>query len=221
MSVKHPTIRVSLNQSTAEPTPQNILGGRADIGLTEIGDLRSNPQLVTELVGTLKCHFVCRAGHPLDQGRDPTLDELRRYPFAGRVGLQRHMAVFNNDPGQLGLFESSSGDLLPAITVGTLNGIIQVIRDSNAVSIIPPELIKREIDDGILVPLGRAHTPDLFHEIGFVTLKDRPANPAAVALKEMVRQVETARQKALMIMLLGGSLVSNYLEYTRNGVPCI
>ena len=195
LSRRYPAIRVSLNQSTAEPTPDYVLGGRADIGLTEIGDLRSNPLLETEFVGRLECHFVCRAGHPLDHDRDPTIDELRRYPFAGRVGIQRHMAIFNGDPGELGLFESNSGDLLPAITISTLSGIIQIIRDNNAISIIPPDLIKREIDDGTLVSLGRAHTPDLFHLIGFVTLNGRPANPALTAFKEMVRQVELERQK--------------------------
>jgi hypothetical protein len=45
------------------------------------------------------------------------------------------------------------------------------------------------------VSLGRAYTPDLFHEIGFVTLSGRPANPALTAFKEMVRQVELERQK--------------------------
>lgn len=197
LSAKHPTIRVSVNQSTAEPTPDSVLGGRCDIGLTEIGALQSNPQLETELVGRLECHFVCRAGHPLDHGRDPTIDELRRYPYVGRVGIQRHMAVFNHDPGQLGLFESNTGDLLCAITVSTLSGIVQLIRDTDAVSIIPPELIKQEIDEGILVPLGRTHTPDLFHDVGFVTLKERQANPAIAAFKAAIREVENARQEVL------------------------
>lgn len=198
LSVQFPNIRISTNQSAAESTLSAILSGRADIGLTEIGDMQGNPSVYTEPVGRLECHFICRKGHPLDTGRDPTIEELRQFPFVGRQGIQRHMAPFGDDPGQMGLFQSESGDLLAAITVSTLSGIIQVIRDNHAISIIPPELIRREIEDGVLVPLGRTYTPNMFFEIGFVTLADAAINPNIVIFKEMIRQVEAERQTGLM-----------------------
>jgi DNA-binding transcriptional LysR family regulator len=198
LSVQFPNIRISINQSAFESTLSSILNGSADIGLTEIGDMRSNPLVHTDLVGRLECHFICRKGHPLDTGRDPTIEELRRFPFVGRQGIQRHMKSFGDDPGQMGLFEFETGDLVAAVTVSTLSGIIQVIRDNQAISIIPPELIRREIEDGVLVPLGRAHTPDLFFEIGFVTLAEAAVDPNIEILKEIIRQVEIERRSSLI-----------------------
>ena len=61
---------------------------RIDIGLASIAHAAMDPAFKTELLKEVRVHFICRAGHPLDNGRDPTMDDLRLENDAAGHGLQ-------------------------------------------------------------------------------------------------------------------------------------
>lgn len=163
---------------------------RVDIGLASIAHAAMDPAFKTELLKEVRVYFICRAGHPLDTGRDPTLDELRCYPFVGVAISKLQADHFGGDAGKFGEIDPQSGTLVPAIETASVAVINQIVADTDAIGLAPEPLLKDKIAEGRIVALGRMHTPWLVSPVGFVYLRDRPLAPLTKRFIEMVRVVE-------------------------------
>jgi len=169
---------------------QMVKENRIDIGLSSIFHAAMDPALKTELLKEVRVHFICRAGHPLDNGRDPTMDDLRRYPYVGVVMSKRQADHFGGNAGKFGEIDPQSGILVPAIETESVEVINQIVIDTDAIGLAPEPLLKNMIAQGKIVALGRMHTPWLIISVGFVYLRDRPLASVIKTFIKTVRAVE-------------------------------
>ncbi len=170
---------------------------RIDIGLASIAHAAMDPAFKTELLKEVRAYFICRAGHPLDNGRDPTMDDLRLYPYVGVMMSKRQADHFGGDAGKFGDIDPQSGMLVPAIETASIAVINQIVKDTDAIGLVPELLLKDKIAAGKIVGLGRMHTSWLVSPVGFVYLRDRPLAPITRTFIEMVRAVEDENYAAL------------------------
>jgi DNA-binding transcriptional LysR family regulator len=169
---------------------QMVKENRIDIGLASIFHAAMDPALKTELLKEVRVHFICRAGHPLDNGRDPTMDDLRRYPYVGVVMSKRQADHFGGNAGKFGDIDPQSGMLVPAFETASVEVINQIVIDTDAIGLAPEPLLKNMIAQGKIVALGRMHTPWLIISVGFVYLRDRPLASVIKTFIKTVRAVE-------------------------------
>lgn len=116
-----------------------------------IGALRSEiaSDLVQHPLFSDRLMVVARAGHPLDRPRRWTLDDLARYPWViGRTGTPLR-AIWRN------LF---GGRALPAapIECGSVTMIRGILRDSDCLTLLSPDQVAPEIENGMLAAIDSA-----------------------------------------------------------------
>ena len=80
--------------------------------------------------------------------------------------------------------------LVPAIETASIAVINQIVKDTDAIGLVPELLLKDKIAAGKIVGLRRMHTSWLVSPVGFVYLRDRPLAPITRTFIEMVRAVE-------------------------------
>ena len=190
LMLENPQQKFEIMQRDWLKVMQMVKENRIDIGLSSIFHAAMDPAFKTELLKEVRVHFICRAGHPLDNGRDPTMDDLRRYPYVGVVMSKRQADHFGGNAGKFGDIDPQSGMLVPAIETASVAVINQIVSDTNAIGLAPEPLVKNMIAQGKIVGLGRMHTPWLVSPVGFVYLRDRPLAPITRTFIEMVRAVE-------------------------------
>jgi len=136
---------------------ENITSDLVDISILPSEIFKKNDAFMITPVGTLHYRFVCRSGHGLAIKSDPTLDDLRQFPLAGGVIADRHVVQFGNHLGRLGTLNVDSGQFIPTIFAPDPESMIKVIKDTDALTMLPPELFGHDFADGTLVALGEKH----------------------------------------------------------------
>lgn len=136
---------------------QNITSDLADVSILPSEIFKKNDAFTITPVGTLHNRFVCRAAHALSVIEDPTLDQLRAFPLAGDRIADRHVAQFGRDLGRLGSLDATLDQFVPAIFAPDLISLIDLVKHSDAIAMLPPELFGRDFADGILTALGEKH----------------------------------------------------------------
>lgn len=172
----------------------HLQAGAVDYGLGEIGELQDDQTLNIEPVAELDLHFVCGAGHPLAQKSDVSAEHITQYPMVGNKLARPIAAHFRDHIGQLGQFDSHSGGIFSAIRVTSLNAIKLALTASDAVSVMPLDSIRSEVQSGQLVALDRSNMPWLIGRIGFIASKSRVATPLMKAFRNAVLDVEIQRR---------------------------
>lgn len=186
LMLENPQQKFEIMQRDWLKVMQMVKENRIDIGLSSISHAAMDPAFKTELLKEVRVHFICRAGHPLDNGRDPTMDDLRRYPYVGVVMSKRQADHFGGNAGKFGDIDPQSGILVPAIETASVAVINQIVIDTDAIGLAPEPLLENMIAQGKIVALGRIHTPWLTVSVGFVYLRDRPL---ASVIKTFIKTV--------------------------------
>ena len=184
--LEQPKQKFEITQNDWLSVMQMVRDQRIEIGLASIAHAAMDPAFKTELLKEVRLHFICRAGHPLDNGRDPTIDDLRRYPYVGVVMSKRQADHFGGNAGKFGEIDPQSGILVPAIETASVAVINQIVIDTDAIGLAPEPLLENMVAQGKIVALGRIHTPWLTVSVGFVYLRDRPL---ASVIKTFIKTV--------------------------------
>ena len=89
LSKRYPGLNIQLSTTDWMRVVSDVSEGRADLGLADISEAGSHPDLETELVRATSLSFFCRAGHPLAGRTSLGLDDLTAFPWAGPTAPAR------------------------------------------------------------------------------------------------------------------------------------
>lgn len=186
---RHPQLRVDLTSADVRSLIAALLDRRLDLAVIELSMLDDQTAFATEALPEHGACFFCRAGHPLMQIAQPSLEQVLAYPYVGTRMPQRVAAGFLQ-LARVGHVDPGSGDYLPPVKVDSVQVAKEVVLQSDAVGAAPLALLAAEIRTGRLQPL--ALRADWLHtRYGFAYLRERQLAPAALAFMAEVRTVES------------------------------
>jgi len=189
LAARHPGLLLQLCTTDWTQVVDDILQGRADLGLADISEAVEHPELETELVRASRLHFYCRVGHPLARRPSLGLDDLMEFPWVGPTAPARMRMKMPQAEKPFGFFSEANNRFRPRIVVGAVSAAKDVALASDGLSVALPALIERELRDGLCVLLP-IELPWMRLNYGFVWKKGRTHSPAADAFIQLVRTIE-------------------------------
>jgi len=180
---RYSRVHVSITVDSSKVLIARLRAGELDMVIGRILDSNAANELHFEPLTDEPHSLIARAGHPLVQQPDLTLEHLVRegwiMPPAGSILRDRLTALF-----------LSHGLDQPAETVETtaLPMITNLLIGSNMISALPEELVRPYIDIGLLtvLPYDLGLRMDWY---GIVTRKQHKLSPGAQAMLTTLRDV--------------------------------
>jgi len=180
LALKHPHVKLDVRVGDWQFLHQLVLEGKLDFAVAELAAVRNQARLEQEPLPRHQGHYFCRSGHPLARKKKVTLEDTRAFPL-----------VTSSLPERF-------GKLMPTIRVDTFQLARDIVIASDALGLGAPSNISAELAEGLIVRLP-PELPWLSTNYGFIWPKGRTLSPAAMALMDMIREVEAeiAQAKAL------------------------
>ena len=189
LKADHAKVHVAISVDTSKLLIQRLRAGELDVVIGRILDAESAAELNFEPLTDEPHSLIARAGHPLAEATDLTLQMLARQswilPPGGSILRDRLTALF-----------LSQGLDLPAETVETLAlpVVTALLLGSDMVVALPQELVQHELDGGRLtvLPYALGLRMDVY---GIVTRKNHQLSPGGEAMLSSLRAVAHDRYR--------------------------
>jgi DNA-binding transcriptional LysR family regulator len=196
---RHPNLRIEVMTDDLRAIIDAVLVAKLDLAVVELSLAAGEPRLAIEPLPAHPAHFYCRAGHPVLAEKEPSFEQILKFPLAG-TRMPPRVAKDFLALAKAGAIDPDTGDYLPPVKVDSIGMVKDVVLASDAVAVAPIAFIAEDIVQRKLVPL-RARATWMQTGYGFVSLRGSTLSPAAVAFKEAVRRVEdeviAAEQQAI------------------------
>ena len=177
-SARHPGVRLDLRDMDSASIRDDLLAGRADIGLATLPIL---PGFERHLLLSDRFGVVCRADDPLARnGARPAWHDLKGLPFIAN-GLCKQI----EDPAFLPLLAESA---LNAVNTAS---ILALVRAGMGITLLPELVLRPHHDDLCFVPLAGDCAR---REIWMVTPPPEAMVPAALSLKQAILRADIPLQ---------------------------
>lgn len=195
VATAHPRLRIECHTLLVGEAVQQVLAGRADVGVANIAGLADDERLEVEQLPAQRVVLACRPGHPLLGVPAPTLHQALRYPLVTTVlrGAPAALAARQGEPLQPG--DEDHPDYVPPYLVNSVAAARLIARDCDA--LVPATLatLGDDLAMGWLVALPISG-PELRTQHGLFRLRGRTLAPAAQLFIETLRAVEAEAQAA-------------------------
>jgi|GEM_PF-1056848 len=177
-----------------------LVGGEVDIGITMTELLPPQADgLRIESLGEWRAHFVCREGHPLTQLPECKLADLRPYPLAGDYNFPILVRMFESEGLLIDDRELASGWLISAKMIDSLGAMIELVKTSDSLAIMPEDTISYQLTKGEIVALELANMPNITLKVVFAFLDQEPLPEPLRSFIEMTRSIEARRAKSKLL----------------------
>jgi DNA-binding transcriptional LysR family regulator len=189
LAARHPGLLLQLCTGDWTRVVDDILHGRADLGLADISEAVPHPDLETEVLRDSRLRFYCRVGHPLASCTTLGLEDLTEFPWVGPTAPARVRFAMSETEKPFGFFSPINNRFRPRIVVDTVSAAKDVVIASDGLAVALPALIERELEDGrcVLLPI---ELPWMRLNYGLVWKRGRTLSPAANAFMQLVRTIE-------------------------------
>ncbi|MEI6573622.1 MAG: LysR family transcriptional regulator [Alphaproteobacteria bacterium] len=144
-------INISYNVQSIQ---SDVERGITDIGLASPQQYNATDAFLVEPLGQLTNQLYASPHHPLAKLDVVTLDDLRNYPMVGNLIILPHADIFEGNPGRLGTYDPVTRTMRCAISINTIGGVIDVLRQSDGVACLPPPLVSEAVNAGHIVQLN-------------------------------------------------------------------
>jgi DNA-binding transcriptional LysR family regulator len=152
-----------------------------------------------EPLGEWRAHFVCREGHPLTQLPECKLADLRPYPLAGDYNFPVLVRMFESEGLLIDDPDLVSGWLISAKMIDSLGAMIELVKTSDSLAIMPEDSIPYQLTKGEIVALELANIPDITLKVVFAFLDQEPLPEPLRSFIEMTRSIEARRAKSKLL----------------------
>ena len=184
----HEKLHVAIEVDASKPLLERLRSGRLDIMIGRILDPTAADELNFEPLSDEPHGVIARRGHPLQDRSDLRLADLARegwiLPAQGSILRDRMTALF-----------LSSGLDLPERTIETtaLPVITQLLAQSDMLVALPQEVVREQLDAGVLVelPIDVGLRLDPY---GIVTRRHHALSPGAQAMLQALRETALERK---------------------------
>ena len=186
---KHPQVRARIARSDPEQIARDVLAGRCDVGVADLGVSNREARLAHEPLPPHPIRLFARPDHPLAGRTGLRLDEVLGFPLVGsraRGSTAARLPVTS----PAGRVDPDSGDFLPAIHVDSLDLARRIAASTAAIVPAVRETVAADLRDGTLVPID-FEQPWMQTSYEVFWRADRTQSPAARAFVDELRAVES------------------------------
>jgi DNA-binding transcriptional LysR family regulator len=180
-------------QTNLDNLARNLELHETDLAVAPLVFFQETSSLFVEPIGKINNRFFVHVTHPLADRANVTIKDLRLSPLVGD-DVPRELANFiEDDPGQLGQFNSFTGEIIPSIRVTAIYEVFGILERSNAIARLPYDLVHGVKAASRLVELkgpGLKHFPVEVFAIG---LKSKRHHPEIEAIIDAMKKVESQR----------------------------
>ena len=186
---RRPKISIAVHVAGWRDVVRQVIAREVDLGLAELGDLPTDDQFETILVGQHHGRFFCRPGHPILQQGPVGLAGLLEFPWVASRLPPRVAANLPKVACKAGRIDPFNGDFVPAIEIDVPFALAGLIAGNDALALASLVLMEQELAAGsvALVPMAGI---DLRAGYGFIYLKNRSLTPAAKTYMQEILAVE-------------------------------
>jgi DNA-binding transcriptional LysR family regulator len=178
----HPRLRVEVEINNWEYLVQHLQDERIEFFIAEVRSISDSRQLAIQRFARQYGAFFVRAGHPLLEKKMRHAREVLDYPL---VSVRLPDAVRHETERYLELPE---GEELQLHLVCDNPGVLGFVAlNSDAILLATFAGARAMLAAGTIVPLDTPKPPDLYAEMGVVTLAGRTLSPSAAWLVERLR----------------------------------
>ena len=188
---RHPRLLIQLRVKNWPDVMADVISGAADVGVADVAEAASRPELETEILRRSRLSFFCRAGHPILRRSPVVLRDLTDYPWVGPSLPARMRAVVPDENKPFGVHDVRNDRFQPRVLVETFSAAKEIVKAGDGLSAALPAQLAGEIADGTLA-LVPVSLPWLDINYGFITRRGRSLSPAAVAFRDVLKAVEAA-----------------------------
>jgi DNA-binding transcriptional LysR family regulator len=118
--------------------------------------------------GVWRAYFVCRPDHPLAKRKNLNISDLHDYPLAGEYNFPVLMRILESGYFDIDQFKADPAWLMSATQVDGLGQMIDLIKSSDHLAIMPYEVVANELDKHDLAVLDISEFRELKLEVVFV-----------------------------------------------------
>ncbi len=186
----HPRLRISVVLAPWKELPARVQSRELDLIVSELSELQLLEEFDTLPLTLERLVVVCRAGHPLASRAAPTVREVLSFPLAGptmSLPAQRALAAAAY-PGQ----RTRAAQAPPLdISCDSHAVIADVLRSSDAVSMMPWFMARDGVDSGTLAVLSGVDL-GATARFGAGWVRTRPLSAAARTFLQLLRDYDAA-----------------------------
>lgn len=182
---RHPGLELKIRLTNWADVRAAVETGEVELGVAEISEAQTSPELTTEPVGQHRMILFCRHDHPLAGRAQVNADDLAPYPT---VAPRLPGRVVDRYPGKTRI-DPVSGHLLPSIEVDDFSSARLVVSGSHAFGTASPIQIEPWLARGELQIINFS-ADWLQLNYGFIYRRNRMLSPAAKAYMALVRNLE-------------------------------
>lgn len=192
LTTRHPSLLCKLMVKDWIDVPEDVGNRGFDIGVGDITEASTRPDLETECLRVSPVILFCRAGHPLANKTRVTVPDILEFPWACPALPARMFDGLPKISKPFGMLDETTKRVIPRIWVETFSAAKSVVLSGNALSAGPRQLIADELTEGSVVGLPLA-VPWLTLNYGFIWRRGRSLSPACLAFMQLVREIELRR----------------------------
>jgi DNA-binding transcriptional LysR family regulator len=184
----NPSVRLEILEREWTAALYALMSDQADFAVFDILALRNMPTLRVDSLGLLQGVYFCRAGHPLLATPDPLPADLQKYPLvAPSLSVSRMAFITDMDSGAR--IDERGGGISPSIAVSSFRSALDIVAETDAISLGHPTQIAEGIAAGHLAHLRLPGIPSLPSvEMGVAWKRERTLPPAARAFIDLIRK---------------------------------
>ena len=190
MVQKFPNLRVSYRQLSWSEVATAVRRAEVDIGVADPEAAKDDPLLDVDVLKEKSANFVCRKGHPLLDFAHLTIENILAYPMAITLVPSRWVVHFPPNVEDFGFQRLESGHLRPAIQIQSISAIKNIVMHSDAISIMPSDMMPDVFQAGHLVRIENFTAPWLAVSVAYITRKQSARTPTMRAFIDEVRRIE-------------------------------
>ena len=192
LTTRHPSLLCKLMVKDWIDVPDDVGNRDFDIGVGDITEAATRPDLETECLRISPVVVFCRSGHPLAHMARVSVPDILEFPWACPALPARMFDGLPKVSKPFGVLDETTKRVIPRIWVETFSAAKSVVLSGDALSAGPRQLIAAELAERSVVALPLA-VPWLTLNYGFIWRRGRSLSPACLAFMEMVREIERKR----------------------------
>lgn len=180
---EHPGVRMRLEMNNWHLLFERLVAEDIEFLVADTRDIPAEAKIEVTPIGHQGAHLYVRAGHPL-AGKPCTFAQAwafglgsTRIPLPVRAALARLLAL---PPGEL---------LTPAVECDDLALLRMLALTTDSMVGLPDAACREEVRSGALIQLRVTDLPEVYSEMGIVTLLNRTPSPMARRAIACVREV--------------------------------
>lgn len=167
-----PRLTMDCSLKTVDVLLPDLMNGSIELIICASSHISSSPEIGVETLGMMRLGILARAGHPITARPGVTMADLATYPLAVESARRPHFFPAGN-----GGLSCENSQILRDIVLG-----------SDALWFSSPQMVARELADGLISEISVVDLPFRHVEVGVVRLARRRSSPAASAIVDYVRR---------------------------------